>query len=379
MIYKDFQELKLSALGFGAMRLPTVENDPNGAIDEERTAEMVACAMDHGVNYFDTAYGYHDGQSEIVMGRVLKRYPRESYYLADKFPGYDLSNMDKVEAIFEEQLVKCGVDYFDFYLLHNVYEKNVDPYMDEKYGIVDYLLEQKAVGRIKHLGFSAHGRMDTMRRFLQVYGEDMEFCQIQLNYLDWTLQDAQKKVELLDAYHIPVWVMEPLRGGALTKLSEENMSKLSALRPSETAPAWAFRFLQSLDSVKMVLSGMSSLGQMEENIETYCEEKPLNEGEMTVLMEVAGSMLDILPCTACRYCTAHCPQELDIPTLLSLYNETRFSNGLITHMAVDALDEEKRPSACIGCQSCEAVCPQQLKISEAMADFVEKLSQPAGL
>lgn len=379
MIYKDFQDLKLSALGFGAMRLPTVENDPNGAIDEERTAEMVACAMDHGVNYFDTAYGYHDGQSEIVMGRVLKRYPRESYYLADKFPGYDLSNMDKVEAIFEEQLAKCGVDYFDFYLLHNVYEKNVDPYMDEKYGIADYLLEQKAAGRIKHLGFSAHGRMDTMRRFLQVYGEDMEFCQIQLNYLDWTLQDAQKKVELLDAYHIPVWVMEPLRGGALVKLSEENMSKLSALRPSETAPAWAFRFLQSLDSVKMVLSGMSSLGQMEENIETYCEEKPLNEGEMTVLMEVAGSMLDILPCTACRYCTAHCPQELDIPTLLSLYNETRFSNGLITHMAVDAFDEEKRPSACIGCQSCEAVCPQQLKISEAMANFVEKLSQPAGL
>lgn len=379
MIYKEFQGLKLSALGFGAMRLPTVNDDPNGAIDEERTAEMVAYAMDHGVNYFDTAYGYHDGQSEIVMGRVLRQYPRESYYLADKFPGYDLSNMDKVEAIFEEQLAKCGVEYFDFYLLHNVYEKNVDPYMDEKYGIVDYLLKQKAAGRIRHLGFSAHGRMDTMRRFLQAYGEDMEFCQIQLNYLDWTLQDAQKKVELLDAYHIPVWVMEPLRGGALAKLSEENSSKLSALRPSETAPAWAFRFLQSLDSVKMVLSGMSSLEQMEENLKTYSEEKPLNETEMGILMEVAGSMLDILPCTACRYCTAHCPKELDIPTLLSLYNETRFSNGLITHMAVDALDEEKRPSACIGCQSCEAVCPQQLKISEAMADFVEKLSQPAGL
>lgn len=379
MIYKEFQGLKLSALGFGAMRLPTVNDDPNGAIDEERTAEMVAYAMDHGVNYFDTAYGYHDGQSEIVMGRVLRQYPRESYYLADKFPGYDLSNMDKVEAIFEEQLAKCGVEYFDFYLLHNVYEKNVDPYMDEKYGIVDYLLKQKAAGRIRHLGFSAHGRMDTMRRFLQAYGEDMEFCQIQLNYLDWTLQDAQKKVELLDAYHIPVWVMEPLRGGALAKLSEENSSKLSALRPSETAPAWAFRFLQSLDSVKMVLSGMSSLEQMEENLKTYSEEKPLDETEMGILMEVAGSMLDILPCTACRYCTAHCPKELDIPTLLSLYNETRFSNGLITHMAVDALDEEKRPSACIGCQSCEAVCPQQLKISEAMADFVEKLSQPAGL
>lgn len=379
MVYKDFQELKLSALGFGAMRLPTEGDDPNGAIDEKRTAEMAAYALDHGVNYFDTAYGYHDGQSEVVMGKVLGKYPRDSYYLATKFPGYDLANMDKVEAIFKEQLKKCGTEYFDFYLLHNVYEKNVDPYMDESYGIMDYLLKQKAAGRIRHLGFSAHGRHDTMRRFLQRYGEDMEFCQIQLNYLDWTLQDAKKKVDLLEAYHIPVWVMEPLRGGALAKLTRENEEKLRALRPQESMPAWAFRFLQSIGSVKMVLSGMSNMEQMKENIETFGEDKPLNQAETNVLMEVADSMLDILPCTACRYCTAHCPQELDIPTLLSLYNETRFANGLITHMAVDALDEDKRPNACIGCKSCEAVCPQQLAIADAMSDFVEKLNQPAGL
>ncbi len=379
MIYKDFQDRKLSALGFGAMRLPTEGRDPNGAIDEGQVREMTAYAIEHGVNYFDTAYGYHDGQSEVVMGRVLSQYPRESYYLADKFPGYDLSNMDKVETIFEEQLSRCGVDYFDFYLLHNVYEKNVDPYMDEKYGIVKYLLEQKKAGRIRHLGFSAHGRYDTMERFLQRYGEEMEFCQIQLNYLDWTLQDAKAKVELLNQYQIPVWVMEPLRGGALTKLSDENAAKLAALRPEESVPAWAFRFLQSVDGVKMVLSGMSDLEQMKENIKTYEEEKPLTEKEWETLMEVAGSMLDILPCTACRYCTAHCPQELDIPVLLSLYNETRFANGLITHMAVDAIPEEKRPNACIGCKSCEAVCPQQLAIAAAMSDFVEKLNQPAGL
>lgn len=375
MIYKDFKELRLSALGFGAMRLPTKD----GAIDEEQTAEMVAYALNHGVNYFDTAYGYHDGQSEVVMGKVLGKYPRDSYYLATKFPGYDLSNMGKVEAIFEEQLKKCGTEYFDFYLLHNVYEKNVDPYLDESYGIMDYLLKQKAAGRIKHLGFSAHGRHDTMRKFLQRYGEDMEFCQIQLNYLDWTLQDAKEKVDLLDAYHIPIWVMEPLRGGALAKLSPENEEKLRSLRAEEKMPAWAFRFLQSIGSVKMVLSGMSNMEQMAENIETFEEDKPLNQEEMNVLLEVANSMLDILPCTACRYCTAHCPQELDIPTLLSLYNETRFANGLITHMAVDALEEDKRPNACIGCKSCEAVCPQQLAIAEAMSDFVEKLNQPAGL
>lgn len=173
--------------------------------------------------------------------------------------------------------------------------------------------------------------------------------------------------------------MEPLRGGRLAQLSEENEKKLKELRPEESIPAWAFRFLQSIPEVTMVLSGMSDMQQMKENISTYQEEKPLTQTEMDAITEVTDSMLDILPCTACRYCVTHCPQELDIPTLLSLYNELRFSNGLITHMAVDALPEEKRPSACIGCQSCEAVCPQQLKISEAMADFSEKLKQPAGL
>lgn len=379
MIYKNFQDLKLSALGFGTMRLPVVGNQGDVPIDEEKTAEMIAYALENGVNYFDTAYGYHAGESEKVVGKLLSKYPRDSYYLASKFPGYDLSNMDKVESIFEEQLEKCGVDYFDFYLFHNVYEKNIDPYLDEKNGILKYLLKQKENGRIKHLGFSAHGRYETMKRFLDAYGSHMEFCQIQLNYLDWKLQDAKAKVELLKEYNIPIWVMEPLRGGRLAQLSEENEKKLKELRPKESIPAWAFRFLQSIPEVTMVLSGMSDMQQMKENISTYQEEKPLTQTEMDAITEVTDSMLDILPCTACRYCVTHCPQELDIPTLLSLYNELRFSNGLITHMAVDALPEEKRPSACIGCQSCEAVCPQQLKISEAMADFSEKLKQPAGL
>lgn len=379
MIYKDFQDLKLSALGFGTMRLPVVGNQGDIPIDEEKTAEMVAYALEQGVNYFDTAYGYHAGESEKVIGKVLSKYPRNSYYLATKFPGYDLSNMDKVESIFEEQLKKCGVDYFDFYLFHNVYEKNIDYYLDEKYGILDYLLKQKEAGRIKHLGFSVHGRYDTLKRFLEAYGKHMEFCQIQLNYLDWKLQDAKAKVELLNEWKIPIWVMEPLRGGSLANLSEENAGKLKALRPEEEIPAWAFRFLQSVPGVTMVLSGMSNMDQMKANVATYQEDKPLTEEEMNTLMGVTDSMLDILPCTACRYCVTHCPQELDIPTLLSMYNELRYANGLITHMAVDALPEEKKPNACIGCRSCEAVCPQQLKISEAMADFVEKLNQPAGL
>lgn len=374
MIYKDFKDKKLSALGLGAMRLPIMNGDSDGRIDEEQTAKMVDYALDHGINYFDTAYGYHDGQSEIVMGKVLGRYPRESYYLADKFPGYDLSNMDKVESIFEEQLKKCGTEYFDFYLFHNVYEKNIDPYMDEKYGIMEYLKKQKEAGRIRHLGFSCHGRYDTLKRFLDTYGDDLEFCQIQLNYLDWKLQDAKAKVELLNEYEIPIWVMEPLRGGKLALLSDENSEKLKACRTDEEIPAWGFRFLQSIPGVTMVLSGMSDMKQLMENTATFAEEKPLTEEEMKVLMEVTDSMLDILPCTACRYCTSHCPKKLDIPTLLSLYNESRFNMTIITQMAVGAMPKDQRPDACIGCKSCEAVCPQQIKISEAMAGFAEKLN-----
>lgn len=375
MIYKNFQNHKLSALGLGAMRLPVIGGD-DSKIDETAVEKMVDYAMEHGINYYDTAWGYHGGQSELVIGRALKRYPRESYYLATKFPGYDLSNMDKVEEIFEKQLKKCGVEYFDFYLFHNVCEMNIDAYLDDKYGIYRYLMKQKRAGRIRHLGFSAHGSYDVMKRFLEAYGEGMEFCQIQLNYLDWNFQDAKGKLELLAEHQLPVWVMEPLRGGKLAELSEEDAELLKNLRPDESVPAWAFRFLQSIPGVTMVLSGMSNSEQLRENIQTFEEEKPLNSKEMEKLLKIANNMVEkiALPCTACRYCVSHCPQGLDIPALLALYNEHCVTDGgFIAPMALSAIPEEKRPGACIGCRSCEAVCPQQIKVSEAMADFVRKL------
>ena len=375
MVYKNFQDLKLSALGMGAMRLPVIDGD-DARIDESAAQEMVDYAMEHGVNYYDTAWGYHNGNSELVMGKALSKYPRDSYYLATKFPGYDLSNMDKVEEIFEKQLEKCGVEYFDFYLFHNVCEMNIDAYLNREYGIYEYLLKQKKEGRIRHLGFSAHGSVEVMKRFLEAYGKDMEFCQIQLNYLDWSFQDAKGKVELLNQHNIPVWVMEPLRGGKLASLTGEETAKLKELRPEETVPAWAFRFLQSLPSVTVVLSGMSDMTQMQENIRTFEEDKPLNDGEMKALLQMADEMVSkiALPCTACHYCVSHCPQELDIPGLLALYNEHCFTGGgFIAPMAMSAIPEDKRPNSCIGCRSCEAVCPQQIKISEAMADFAQKL------
>lgn len=375
MIYKNFQDLKLSALGLGTMRLPTIDGD-DAKIDEITTAQMFDYAIQNGINYFDTAWGYHNGNSEIVTGKMLARYPRDSFYLASKFPGYDLSNMGKVRKIFEEQLKKCQVDHFDFYLFHNVYEKNIDPYLDEKNGILAYLLEQKKNGRIRHLGFSCHGSLDVLKRFLDAYGEYMEFCQIQLNYLDWNFQDAKAKVKLLNERSIPIWVMEPVRGGRLTHLPGSAENALKKLRPDEKIPAWAFRFLQAVPGVTMVLSGMSNMEQLQENIATFTTEQPLNEKEFETIVSIADDMVKggVLPCTACHYCTSHCPMHLDIPRLLALYNEHIFTGGgFIAPMAIDALPDDKKPSACIACRSCEAVCPQRIKISEAMADFSQKL------
>lgn len=375
MIYKDFQDLKLSALGLGAMRLP-VTDGKDGQIDETATAEMVKYAMDNGINYYDTAWGYHEGQSELVMGRVLSKYPRDSFYLASKFPGYDLENMPKVKEIFEKQLEKCQVEYFDFYLFHNVCEMNIDAYLDPQYGIYDYLMEQKKNGRIRHLGFSAHAECDVMKRFLEAYGEHMEFCQLQINYIDWNFQKAKDKVELLKEWNIPVWVMEPVRGGKLASLDEAHAEKLAQLRPEETVPGWAFRFIQSIPEVKMTLSGMSNMQQLKENIHTFEEMKPLNETEMKTLLEIADSMVNGVPCTACHYCTSHCPQGIDIPEMIRLYNEHTFTNGgFIAPMALQAVPEDKQPGACVGCRSCEAVCPQQIKISEVMSDFTARLKE----
>ena len=376
MIYKDFQDIKLSALGFGAMRLPVVSGE-DGRIDEEAAIAMVDLAMKEGINYYDTAWGYHGGASELVMGKALSSYPRDSFYLATKFPGYDSSNWGKVEEIFEKQLEKLQVDYFDFYLFHNVCEMNIDAYLDdEKYGIYSYLIEQKRNGRIRHLGFSCHGTMDTLKRFLDAYGKDMEFCQLQLNYLDWTFQKGKEKTELLDKWNIPVWVMEPLRGGKLADLLPEYKEKLKNLRPDENIPAWAFRFLQSIPSVTMILSGMSDEDQLKDNLKTFSKDKVLNKEEMDTLMEIADKMLSVgtVPCTSCHYCVSHCPQGLDIPALISLYNEHVYTGGgFIAPMAMSALPEDKKPQACLHCRSCEEVCPQTIKISEVMEDFSAKL------
>lgn len=379
MIYNDFKGIKLSALGMGCMRFPCLDGD-NNKVDVETTKRMVAYAIEQGINYFDTAWIYHGGKSECVIGDILSEYPRESFYLADKFPGFEPYMMENPKELFETQLERCRVDYFDFYLFHNVCENNIDGFLDEKNGVFKYLVEQKRAGRIKHLGFSTHGSLSTIKRFLDVCGDELEFCQIQINWLDWKRQNAKAKVELVASYGIPVWVMEPVRGGRIAKLEPEYEARLKALRPDATIPEWAFRFLQSIPEVKMTLSGMSNFEQLRENIATYERTDKLTEDEMAVLFEIADAMIAkaSIPCTSCRYCTDHCVQSLDIPRLIELYNERVYSSTeFLAALGLDAADESKHPSACIGCRACEQVCPQGIKISEMMRDFADRLSKNA--
>ena len=370
MIYTVFQDKKLSQLGFGTMRLPMT----GSVIDEAQVADMVHLAMENGVNYFDTAWPYHGGESERVIGRVLAQYPRESWYLATKYPGHQISSSYDPATIFEEQLRKCGVEYFDFYLLHNVYENSIDTYLDPRWGIIDYFREQKRLGRIRHLGFSCHGCVENLRAFLDAAGDDMEFCQIQLNWLDWTLQKAKEKVALLNERNIPIWVMEPVRGGRLCQLNEQDEAILRKLRPEAGMPEWGFRFLQNIPGVTMILSGMSNMAQMEENLYTFSRPDLLNEEETAALLGIAEGMKDSVPCTACRYCTPHCPMGLDIPLLLATYNELRFSPAINVAMRLEGLPADKQPSACIGCGACAAICPQRIDIPAAMKDLAEKLA-----
>ncbi len=375
MIYKEFKGKKLSALGMGCMRLPTYGEDKT--IDEAKAAEMFDYAIKNGINYFDTAWGYHDGKSELVVGKLLEKYPRESFYLASKFPGYSKETWGRAKEIFEKQLEKCRVDHFDFYLIHNVSEGNIDAYLDEKYGDVMYFVKMREEGKIGHLGFSTHANLENMRRFLDKYGKYMEFCQIQLNWLDWRLQKAEAKVAMMKEYgDIPVWVMEPVRGGKLATLDEAYAKQLQAHREDESIPAWAFRFIQSIPEVCVTLSGMSDFEQVKANIKTFSEEKPLSGDEWNTLMSIADSMVGrkTLNCTACRYCTTYCPQGLDIPRIIEHYNEHTVSGrSEVSPRMIASYAEDKLPTACIGCRSCEEVCPQNIEISEMMSDFAAKI------
>jgi predicted aldo/keto reductase-like oxidoreductase len=291
-----------------------------------------------------------------------------------EFAGYMAGSAISSPAdIFEEQLEKCGVDYFDFYLLHNLCETAYDFYTDEELGVVEYLLAQKEAGRIRHLGLSAHARAETIDAFLN-WMDCFEFVQIQLNYLDWTLQDAKQKYEVITKHGIPVIVMEPVRGGRLAALNERADAMLKQARPNASLASWAFRFLQSLPNVQVVLSGMSTMEQIVENVRLFSEPEPTTEGEKELLQQVVDTMVDLVPCTACRYCCDVCPQGLDIPKLISMYNEASFGNAFILNFTLGAMTEDELPSACLACGDCKQLCPQDIDIPDIMEKFVEAIA-----
>lgn len=369
MFYNEVLGEKLSALAFGTMRLPLID----GKIDEKQTFEMVDYALSSGVNYFDTAYPYHGGYSELVVGKALARHDRNSFFLADKFPGHQISKSYNVKEIFEEQLNKCKVDHFDFYLLHNVYEQSIDVYTG-KWGIMEYLIEQKRNGRIRHLGFSSHGGLDIIKRILDFGKGELEFCQIQLNYLDWTMQDAKAKYELLRSRNIPVFVMEPVRGGRLAKLDETSEAELRALHGGSIA-SFALRWLQGLEGVGTILSGMSSIEQMKDNITTFDRREPLSAAETEAIERAVKRMNTSVPCTKCRYCTDGCSVGLDIPELIAIYNDLKFSPVVNTSMRLEFAPSEKLPSACLKCGKCARVCPQKIDIPHILEQLSEELGK----
>lgn len=363
MYYKSFQEMSISALGMGGLRFPAVPGKIN-EIDRKRGAALIDTAIKNGINYFDTAYTYQNGDSERFLGEALAEYPRDSYYLATK---YYAAAGKRIEDVFEEQINRCRIDYFDFYLLHSLDENYIEDYMDEKKDNLGFLLKQKKAGRIKKIGFSSHGSLEVLKRFLDWY-DGFDMALIQLNYLDWTLLDGKRQYELLTEHGIPVWVMEPMKGGRLSVLNERAVRILKEASPDRSVSSWGFRFLMGLPNVQTILSGMSDIEQLKDNCATFGECDPLNEQEKAVLKEVSEVFLKDLgvPCSACRYCCETCPAGLNIPLLIQGYNEYRISGET---WKIAELERTKGPGECLGCRKCLSHCPQKIDIPGIMREY----------
>ncbi len=385
---------KISMLGFGCMRFPMIKDaEGKNVVDFEKTSEMVHYAYDNGVNYFDTAYTYLNSQSEKVLGQIMKDFPRESVNIVTKMPTWLVTDLDKGKALFQEQLDNLQVEYFDFYLLHALSSGDEFDKAYKETGVLDYLKEEKAKGRIRRLGFSFHGNEAAMDYLLPQY--DWDFVQLQINYLDWEAQNAKYMYEECAKRNIQVVAMEPLRGGVLAKLNKEAVDILHEADPNSTPAAWAFRYLASLPNMLTILSGMTELKYVEENVRTFTDIKPLTEQEREVLARALEAYKKItpVPCTGCAYCMP-CNFGVEIPAVFAAYNDM-VAAGQVPDLngPRDAAFEQKKqnflayfnqkigpdihPDRCTRCGACKSRCPQEIDIPAELAKINNLLRQIA--
>ncbi len=364
--------IETSLLGFGCMRFPVLEN---GEINEPEAERMLDKAIAEGVNYIDTAYPYHEGKSEIVTGKILKKYDRDSFYLATKLPLWQINSLEDVDRIFGEQLTKLQTDHVDFYLMHAMNKERWDAM--RKLGVVERLEQIKAEGRIKYLGFSFHDSYEAFEEIINA--REWDFCQIQLNYMDVEEQAGLKGYELAASKNVPVIVMEPVKGGSLAAFAEDIMEKFRAADAQASAASFALRWVGSLPGVKVILSGMSTMGQVEDNLKTFGCFKPLSGEEQKMMKEVRDPLKSGVQngCTACRYCMP-CPAGVDIPGCFGVWNTYHMyqNYNMVKRRWENELGEQKQAKNCVKCGKCEQACPQKLSIRKdlerAQADLDKK-------
>lgn len=373
MEYRMMQNInaKTSLLGFGCMRFPL---NQDGSIDEEETFAMLDKAYQAGVNYFDTAYPYHGGASEPVVGRALARYPRESFYLATKLPIWEVKTIDDVKTIFTKQLERLNMEYVDFYLMHALNKERWETI--KKLGILNYCEELRKEGKIRYLGFSFHDDYEVFEEIVTSYPWD--FCQIQLNYMDKDTQATTKGVELAESLGIPMVIMEPVKGGSLANLPDDINRMFQEVRPEDSIASWALRYVGSFSNVKVILSGMSDMSQVEDNLKTFVNFEPLSNQEQQIVENVAETLHSRVQngCTACKYCMP-CPAGVNIPGSFGVWNEYHVYGNLkdTAYSWTKEIPEEAKPKNCIKCGKCEKVCPQKISIREDLERLQKELDE----
>ena len=369
MIYKEFKDKNVSRLGVGNMRLPTIGEGFRAPVNYPKAQEIIDYAIEHGVNYFDTAYDYHGGDSEKFLGEALSKYPRDSFNLATKF--FILASTD-YKAVFEEQLSRLKTDYIDFYLIHGIFDHTFQQYLD--CGCIEYFEEQKSKGRIKYFGFSSHANTENFNVF--VNRRDWDFTMLPINYFDWFYGDTKEQYEILANRNIPVMAMSPIRGGRLSELSPNAESILKSAQPDWKTPAWAFNWIKRLSGIQVVLSGISTLENIKENVTYFQNEEFLCDNDEKLLRKACDEFrAEVqIPCTECRYCCSPCPADIDIDKILKVYNRYKI-DGPWALSELEHIESKGKPTDCTECRLCNDRCPQNIDISAIMTELSGLLKQ----